>query len=295
MANKTPLQTGFVPYKLYLNRLIKASIAEDVAFGDITTEAVVPKRAKGSAIIRAKEDIVVAGLFLSEMIFKSASRRLDFEYMADDGASVDEGMPLARISGSLAKILLVERVALNFLQRLSGIATLTKEFLNKIGDANVEILDTRKTTPCLRALEKYAVKLGGGSNHRFGLFDGIIIKDNHIDAVGGVKKAVEKVKSAGDDLGPIEVEVRSMEELEEALESGADVVMLDNMSISDIKKAVKIASGRVKLEVSGGVNLNNVAKIARTGVDSISIGAITHSARSVDIALEIDNSLEKVL
>ncbi len=289
MARKKNLPiTG--PYRTYLNRLIKASLAEDIGPGDITTESIIPRTAKGHGIIVAKEEMVVAGLFVANKVFRTVGRDIIFEPMVEDGELVDSGTVIARVTGRLSRILTAERVALNFLQRLSGIATLTREFVNRLGDTHVRILDTRKTTPCLRVLEKYAVKAGGGFNHRFGLFDAILIKDNHIDAVGGIREAVTRLRSKKKTASiHIEVETRGLDEVGEAVESGADIIMLDNMDIADIKRAVKKVAGRARLEVSGGVNIKNISRVARTGIDFISIGAITHSVRAKDISLKIED------
>ncbi len=265
-----------------------ACLAEDIGSGDITTEAVIPRGARGDAVILAKEDIVVAGLPVAEKVFKAVDRNINFESMVKDGAYVKNRGQIARISGRLSKILTAERIALNFLQKLSGISTVTRQFVLKIKGLGVKLLDTRKTTPCLRALEKYAVEVGGGYNHRFGLFDGILIKDNHIDAVGGISEAIDRARKKGPVGMEIEVEVRNLREIEEALASDPDIIMLDNMSIPDIRKGVRMIDKRVRVEVSGGVNIRNVAAIARTGVDFISVGSITHSARAVDISMEIE-------
>jgi nicotinate-nucleotide pyrophosphorylase (carboxylating) len=273
---------------VYLDNLIKACLAEDIGSGDITTEAVVHRGARGDAVILAKEDMIVAGLHVAEKVFKAVDRNIRFESIVEDGASVKNSCQIARLSGRLSKILTAERIALNFLQRLSGISTITRQFVLQIKGFGVKLLDTRKTTPCLRALEKYAVKVGGGYNHRFGLFDGILIKDNHIDAVGGIREAVERAKEKGPVGMEIEVEVRNLKEIEEALASGADILMLDNMSIADIRKGVRMIGKRTMVEVSGGVSIKNIAAIARTGVDFISVGSITHSARAVDISMEIE-------
>jgi nicotinate-nucleotide pyrophosphorylase (carboxylating) len=204
-----------------------------------------------------------------------------------DGDVVRDGAWIARLKGPLKGILIGERTALNFLQHLSGIATLTRRYVEKTYPATVRVVDTRKTTPGLRILEKYAVRVGGGSNHRFGLFDGILIKDNHIAAAGSISRAVERLKSRVPHTVRIEVEVTDIKGLEEAINAGAEAVLLDNMSLEELGRAVSVAGGRVILEASGGVNLESIGEIAKTGVDLISVGAITHSARSVDISLEV--------
>ncbi|MFQ5586296.1 MAG: carboxylating nicotinate-nucleotide diphosphorylase [Thermodesulfobacteriota bacterium] len=267
--------------------LIAASIAEDVGAGDLTTGAIVPRGKRGEALIIAKEGLVVAGLPVAEEVFRQIDRGIAFEPLKEEGEAVGTGAPLARLSGRLASILTGERTALNFLQRLSGIATLTRAFLRGVEGLGVTLLDTRKTTPCHRALERYAVRIGGGENHRFGLFDGILIKDNHIDAVGGIAEAVKRARKRAPAGMKVEVEVRDMGEAKEAVECGADIIMLDNMDTGELRRAVKIIGGRAEVEVSGGVTLRSVAAIARTGVDYISIGSLTHSARAVDMSLTV--------
>ncbi len=281
---KTEALPGLVDYALLL---VKAALAEDIGKGDITTGSIIPKTAKGEAEFIAKEDMVLAGLFIAGKTFKLLDKSSVFKTFFKDGEAVKKGTVIAVVKGRLAPILTGERVALNFLQRLSGIATLTREFTKKIDDRGVKLLDTRKTTPCLRILEKYAVKAGGGFNHRFGLFDAVLIKDNHIAASGGVKKAVDKVLKKYRDSMPVEVEVTNYKEVREAVEAGADIIMLDNMDPERIRKSLKIIKNRALVEVSGGVTLSNVREIASTGVDFISVGALTHSARSMDISMEV--------
>jgi len=272
----------------YSRALIKAAIAEDVGRGDITTRAIVGPDEAGRGVFLAKEDFVVAGFFMAMNVFKYLDEKIIFKTYFDDGDRVKKGETLAEVRGRLATILTGERVALNFLQRMSGIATRTDMFVRKIKSTDAKILDTRKTTPCLRGLEKYAVKAGGGLNHRFGLFDAVLIKDNHIKAAGGVKEAVEKVKRAYRGKSTIEVEVTSLKEAREAIEAGADIIMLDNMGPALMKKAVGLIDHRAFVEASGGVTIDNVLQIAKTGVDFISVGGLTHSARAVDISLEIE-------
>jgi len=273
--------------KDYARLLVKAALAEDIGSGDITTGAVVQKASPGEAEFIAKEKMVVAGLFIAELAFKLLDRGAEFKQLVKDGDEVKKGAVIATVTGKLAPILTAERVALNFLQRLSGIATVTREFVKKLDGTEVKLLDTRKTTPCLRMLEKYAVKAGGGYNHRSGLFDAVLIKDNHIAAAGGVKKAIDRVVKKYGDSVPVEVEVTDYNELRQALGAGADIIMLDNMNPSRIRQSLKIIQNRALVEVSGGVTLENLGKIAATGVDFISVGALTHSARSVDISMEV--------
>lgn len=277
------------PFESYAKELIKAALAEDVGRGDITTRAIVGPDEPGRGVFMAKEDFVVAGLFMAMNVFKLLDEKARFKTYFDDGDRVKKGHIIAEVRGGLAAILTGERVALNFLQRMSGIATRTDMFVKKIRSTDAKILDTRKTTPCLRGLEKYAVKAGGGVNHRFGLFDSVLIKDNHIKAAGGsVKEAVERVKRAYHGKTPIEVEVTSLKEVKEAVEAGADIIMLDNMDTARMKKAVSLIDHSAFVEASGGVTIDNVLPIAKTGVDFISVGGLTHSARAVDISLEIE-------
>jgi len=272
----------------YADMLISTALAEDVSSGDITTEATVPARSKARARIIAKEAFIVAGMDIAEKVFHKMNEKVVFTPLVSDGAFVKKGTALARVSGPARAVLTGERVALNFMQRLSGIATHTRAFVDKLEGLPVNLLDTRKTTPCMRILERYAVKVGGGKNHRFGLFDAILIKDNHIRIAGGVTKAIERVRKNHPGEMPIEVEVSNQRELREALKAKADVIMLDNMDAPKIKKALKIIGGRAVAEASGGINLDNIRAIAETGVDCISTGSLTHSARAMDISLKFD-------
>ncbi len=278
---------GVPGLKKYARLVVKAALAEDIGKGDITTDAIVEKGRKGRATFVAKEDMVVAGLFLAELSFKELDHALVFNARVFDGDRVRRGERFAEVSGSLSAILCAERVALNFLQRLSGIASLTRRFAAKTGRHKVKILDTRKTTPCLRAFEKYAVRVGGGFNHRFGLFDCVLIKDNHIAAAGGIKEAVRRVNRKYKDNVLIEAEAKTLKEVRDALTAGVDIIMLDNMGVVHIKKALSIIKDRAITEASGGITLENIDRVASTGVNFISIGALTHSARSVDISMEV--------
>jgi nicotinate-nucleotide pyrophosphorylase (carboxylating) len=279
-----PAQRGF---NEYTEKLVKASLVEDVGSGDITTGAIVPPKKKGTCRLVAGEDLVVCGLGVCKKVFASLDRGITFKVSVNDGDAVKKGAVLARVSGRLGKILSGERVALNFLQRLSGVATLTREFTKKAG-ANARILDTRKTTPCMRILEKYAVRVGGGYNHRFGLFDSILIKDNHIKIAGGVAQALAGVRKNYPQGAAIEVEVKNLKEVKEAVRGGADIIMLDNMDIKKIKSALELIGGKATVEVSGGITLKNLTQVVRTGVDFISTGSLTHSARAVDISMEVE-------
>ncbi|MFN2587379.1 MAG: carboxylating nicotinate-nucleotide diphosphorylase [Actinomycetota bacterium] len=271
---------------------VAAWLAEDAGRGDLTTAAVVPQKAYAVARIEARESFTVAGLPVAGLCFlvagESGAAHVEWDPKFDDGAVVPEGAAVARVEGTLRAILTAERTALNVLGRLSGIASLTADYAALVQGTDARVVDTRKTTPGLRVLEKYAVRVGGGSNHRFGLDDGILIKDNHLVAAGGIGPAVRSARVNAHHGLRIEVEVEDLEGLDEAVAAGADIVLLDNMTVEEVAAAVKRAGGRVLLEVSGGVSLDNVADYARAGADLISVGALTHSARSVDVALEVD-------
>ena len=266
--------------------LIELALAEDIGPGDLTTRAAVPREAKGEAVIVAKAPGVLAGLLVAAEVFHTLDGKIKFEELAQDGEPLASGDQVARLKGPVASILTAERTALNFLTRLSGIATLTARFVDAVVPYGAVILDTRKTTPGWRKLEKYAVRCGGGRNHRLGLFDMVLVKDNHIDACGSLSKAVRRVRAAGVKI-PIEVEVRNLRELEEALSLGVDRILLDNFDLPTLREAVRLARGKVPLEASGGVTLENVAQIAACGVEFISVGAITHSAPALDLSLEL--------
>jgi nicotinate-nucleotide pyrophosphorylase (carboxylating) len=275
-----------------VRRAVQIALAEDIGDGDITTLAVIPPGVTAKATMAAREPLVVAGLALAEAVFREVSTVVQIVLVASDADRLSAGQPLLRTKGPARAILTAERVVLNFLQRLSGIATLTSQFVDAIRGTRAQILDTRKTTPGLRRLEKYAVICGGGRNHRVGLFDGVLIKDNHLAALrdespnaiaAAVKRAREKCP-----LQAIEVEVDTLEQVEQALEAGADIILLDNMNLVQMRVAVQQAKGRARTEASGGVNLGTVRQIAETGVDFISVGALTHSARAVDVALDFE-------
>jgi len=267
-------------------QLIKHAIEEDIGYGDITTSLLIPEESESRALYVAKANFVIAGLPFAREVFNILDPDAVFKTFFAEGAKVRKGDILGEVSGKTKVLLAGERISLNILQRLSGIATLTSQFVDAVMGTGTKIIDTRKTTPCLRFMEKYAVRMGGGVNHRFGLFDGILIKDNHIEVVGSITKAISLAK-AGHHLAKIEVEVENLNDLQEASEAGADIIMLDNMSADDMREAVKIVKKRIPLEASGNVSLNNVREIAETGVDLISIGALTHSVVAVDISLKI--------
>jgi nicotinate-nucleotide pyrophosphorylase (carboxylating) len=270
-----------------IDSMVSVALEEDLGHGDITTQAIVSPNIKARGEFVAKQDFVLAGWIVVARTFHNVSERIAVESTCRDGDAVAKGSVFGNVSGSAARLLSGERVALNFLQRLSGIATLTRQFVEAVSGTGTTILDTRKTTPGLRALEKYAVRIGGGRNHRFGLSDGVLIKENHIAAAGGVAEAVRKARAAIDHLKKIEIEVTTFEELNQALDAGADAILLDNMTPGQVKDAVQKVSARVPLEVSGGVYLGNVREYALAGVDFISVGALTHSFKSADISLEL--------
>jgi nicotinate-nucleotide pyrophosphorylase (carboxylating) len=264
--------------------LVDAALAEDVGGGDATTLALVTADVAGRARIEARELQIVSGLALASTVFERCGARL--EPGARDGEALEPGGILGTVTGPGRAILTAERTALNFLQHLGGIATLTSRFCQAVRNTGARIVDTRKTTPGWRALEKYAVRCGGGTNHRFGLYDGVLIKDNHIAAVGSVGAAVKRARERAPAGLRIQVEVESVAQAQEALEAGAELLLVDNQPPAVLAAVVRLVGGRVPIEASGGVNLDTVADIARTGVDRISIGALTHSARAVDIGLE---------
>jgi nicotinate-nucleotide pyrophosphorylase (carboxylating) len=268
-----------------LERIVLAALAEDIGAGDVTTEATVPADAIGTAALLVKEPGVVCGLRAVEVTFRALDPEIAFEAFAADGDAVEAPAVVARVSGSQRAILTGERVALNFLGRLSGIATLTRQYVDAVSGTDAAVLDTRKTTPGLRVLEKHAVAAGGGRNHRFGLDDAVLIKDNHLRAAGSIGAAVELVRRAAD--LPVEVECDTLEQVGEALEAEVDAILLDNMTPAQLRQAVQLVEGRARLEASGGVTLETIRAVAETGVDEISVGALTHSARSLDVSLEL--------
>ena len=275
-----------------IRHAVQLALAEDLGSGDVTTLATVPETATARAVMKAREPLVAAGLEFAEMAFHELSPAIKITRLATDGQPVKTGHDLLRIEGSARAILSAERVALNFAQRLSGVATLTAQFVAAIQGTRARILDTRKTTPGWRRFEKYAVTCGGGHNHRIGLYDLVLIKDNHLAALrhelpNAIAVAVQRARAQYPKL-KIEVEADTLEQVEQALDAGADIILLDNMSLAQLRLAVQSAQGRAQTEASGGVNLATVRAIAETGVDLISVGAITHSARAVDIALDFE-------
>ena len=270
-----------------IDKIIDADLEEDIENGDITTAAIIDRSTKGQATLIAKEEILLAGMEIFTRVFTRIDPEISVKWIYHDGDIIPSGYDIGIIHGSLQGILTGERTALNFLQHLSGIATLTKKYVDKTNPLKVKVIDTRKTTPGLRILEKYAVRVGGGFNHRHGLFDGILIKDNHIAAAGSITRALKKITVNVPHTLKIEIEVEDIKGLEEAIAAGADAILLDNMSVEDMKKAVVLAKGKVLLEASGGVTLETIGEIAKTGVNLVSVGALTHSARSVDISLKM--------
>lgn len=278
-----------------IKEIIRLSIFEDRGHADITSFLVVPEDLEATAHIVAKEGFILAGIPFVKEVFAAIDPSINIKVFFEEGSAIKKGDIIAEVSGNARGLLSGERIALNILQRICGIATLTNSYVNKLNGLHSKIADTRKTTPGIRFMEKYGVKIGGGINHRFGLYDGILIKDNHIKIAGSISKAITLAKRAHC-LLKIEVEVKSLSEFKEALHLEPDVIMLDNMSIDDMEKAVKIRNSKnykILLEASGNVNLENVRDIAKTGVDIISIGALTHSARAVDISMKIVDSKKR--
>lgn len=273
--------------RLILNEQIKNWLQEDIGSGDLTTNLIIPSGAESKAIIHAKQSGVLAGVEVARMVFEALSSNLRFKVLEKDGAQVEKGAVIAQIEGSARAILTGERLALNLLQRMSGVATKTAQFVDLVKGTKARVVDTRKTTPGLRMLEKYAVVVGGGYNHRLGLYDAVLIKDNHIKVAGGVKEAVETVKQRLGHTVKIEVEVESLQQLEAALTAKPDIIMLDNMDLETMRRSVRQIGGQAVTEASGGVNASTVRAIAETGVDVISVGALTHSAMALDISLDI--------
>lgn len=271
-----------------LRTLVEAALKEDLGSGDVTTRLTVPEGQKARGTFINKQALVVAGLPVAAEVFRVLEPSLAWEPIVEDGTEVGPGTRLAVVSGTAAALLAGERVALNFLQRLSGIATLTRRLKAELAGLQTDLLDTRKTTPGLRSLEKYAVRVGGGRNHRMRLDDGILIKNNHLRLAGGIRAAVENARHRRPPRMLVEVEVSNLAELDEALTAGADAVLLDNMTPAEVRECVRRAAGRVRVEVSGGINAANIRAYGETGVDSISVGALTHSAAAGDIHFLIE-------
>ncbi|HTG98901.1 MAG TPA: carboxylating nicotinate-nucleotide diphosphorylase [Vicinamibacterales bacterium] len=277
----------FAPLEPALYReAVRRALAEDLGWGDVTTEATVDPSLRARGVILAKCECVIAGLDIAAEAFSQLDPAVVFTKNVEDGQRCSAGTTIAVVRGFAAAMLTAERTALNFLQRLSGIASVTRRYVDATG-GTITILDTRKTTPTLRALEKYAVRAGGGTNHRASLDDGILIKDNHIRLGGGVAEVMRKMKTAHLEM-PIEIEAQSLDQVDEAVAAGADVILLDNLAIEEVRVAVKRIAGRAKIELSGGVTLDRLAELAGTGADYVSVGALTHSASAVDLSFELE-------
>jgi len=273
-----------------IDKIIRNALAEDIGSKDITTFATIDPEAKAKGKFLVKENGVLAGINVAKKVFELQDQLLDFEILINNGEKVAPGNIVAVVTGTASSILIAERTALNFLQRMSGIATLTSKFVEQVKHTKARIIDTRKTAPGLRLLDKMAVKIGGGENHRFGLYDMFLIKDNHIEIAGSITKAVESCKSYNEKNGnqfKIEVETKNINEVKEAIACNVDIIMLDNFDIRTMTEAVKLINGKCKVEASGGVTLQTVKPIAETGVDYISVGALTHSVKALDISLEL--------
>jgi nicotinate-nucleotide pyrophosphorylase (carboxylating) len=268
-----------------LDPILRRALEEDIGHGDVTTLATIPPGVQASAELVAKEDFILSGLDVAQRVFHLLAVDTAFEKLIEDGQAVKRGDVLAWIKGDAAVLLQGERVALNFLQRMCGVATLTAEYVRQIEGTGAIVVDTRKTTPGLRVLEKYSVRMGGGGNHRMALYDAVLIKENHIRAAGGITAAVSRARHSAPHTQKIEVEVRDLAEVTEALAAEADILLLDNMSVEELRAAVALIGGRAMTEASGGVNLGTVREIAETGVRLISVGALTHSYRAVDISM----------
>ncbi len=277
-----------------LDEIITRALNEDIGTGDITSEATIPAELMGEATFKAKDDGVICGLTAAQRVFALVDQRIVFEPLVKEGERINRGQLIARVTGPARGLLIAERVALNFIQRLSGIATRTSSMVELIRYYNTRITDTRKTTPGLRLLEKYAVRLGGGSNHRFGLYDAVLIKDNHIAVAGGIRSVVAAARQRAGHTIKIEVEVETLEQVAEALESSADIIMLDNMSPETMRKAVEMIGERAITEASGGITEGNIVEVAKTGVDYISLGCLTHSVKSLDISMNITTGSKAV-
>jgi len=274
-----------------IEELVDRTLAEDLGWGDVTTEAIIPAELTGKASMVAKARGMLAGIEVARLVFCRVDPAVQFDIIIPEGSGIQPGDLIAKLEGKVASILKGERTALNFLQRLSGIATETSRYVEAIKGLDSRIVDTRKTTPGMRVLEKYAVRVGGGHNHRLHLGDGVLIKDNHLAALRSQGLAMKDIISRARERAPfnlkVEVEVRTAQEAVEAVEAGADIVMLDNMGLEEMRQAARLVKGRALLEASGGITLDNVRRVAETGVDLISVGALTHSTRSLDISLEM--------
>lgn len=274
-------------YNVLVDRLLDLAIAEDIDTGDITTDSLIPSKLDAVAIMTAKESGVVSGIEIAEKVFRRFSDNIKWTPLVNDGDYVQKGEDILKIEADFKTLLKGERISLNIMQRMSGIATAVREYVHEMEGSNTSLLDTRKTAPGMRVLDKMAVKHGGGVNHRMGLYDMVLIKDNHIKIAGSVQEAVLQIRKKVKDGIKVEVEVTNFTELNQAIESGADIIMLDNMSTDQMAEAVKIIAGRAKIEASGNMTLNRIREVAATGVDFISVGALTHSVKAMDISMNI--------
>lgn len=275
--------------KKKLDRIIIEALREDIGRGDVTTNAIIPRTTISKACIITKADGIIAGLPVAKAVFKKLDKKIIWKSLVKEGEHISAGTEIVRLKGPYRSLLTGERTALNFLQRISGIATSTSKYIEKLEGLNTVILDTRKTAPGLRMLDKYGVKMGRGTNHRIGLYDMALIKDNHIKAAGGIIEAVRQIKKNLKRKIKIEIEVTNLDKVKLALNAGVDIIMLDNMSLKQMREAVNLIDRKVKVEASGGVNLNSVRSIAETGVDFISVGALTHSVKALDISMNFKN------
>lgn len=282
-----------ITMQLVADKYIRLALEEDIHSEDVTTNAVMPEYKKGEVQLICKEDGIIAGLPVFERVFTLLDPNTEITFDAKDGDSVKKGQHLATITGDIRVLLSGERTALNYLQRLSGIATYTHSVAQMLEGTETTLLDTRKTTPCMRIFEKYAVKVGGGSNHRYNLSDGVLLKDNHIDAAGGVKEAIAAAKAYAPFVRKIEVETENLDMVRDAVEAGADIIMLDNMTPEQMAEAIRIIDGRAKTECSGNITKENIQTITRLGVDYVSSGALTHSAPILDISLKHLRAVEE--
>lgn len=271
-----------------IQRIIRTALEEDIGLGDVTTEATVPATTMARAELVAKENFVLAGIDVARQVFHMVDASIDFEMLHQDRATIRQGQVLAWLRGPARGLLMGERVALNLLQRMCAIATLTSHYVAAVAETHATIVDTRKTVPGLRMLDKYAVCAGGGRNHRIGLFDGVLIKENHIAASGGIEAAINRARLTLPHTLKIEIETRNLDEVKQALAARVDIIMLDNMTLHEMREALDLIDGRALVEASGGVNLETVAEIAATGVDIISVGALTHSVKAADISMLFD-------
>lgn len=271
----------------HYNQLIEIALKEDIGTGDLST-MIIPDDYLGEAKIYAKEQGTICGAYIAEMVFQKVDAHIRTEIYVKDGDRISSGMLVMKVMGPLAGILQAERTAINFMQHLSGISSMTRKLVDMVSDLDVKIVDTRKTIPGMRSLQKYAVRVGGGNNHRFGLYDAVMLKDNHHAVIGGLDKAIQKIKGKVGHMVKIEVECETLDQVENALESGVDVIMLDNMSLEDMRLAVKLIDKKAIIEASGGITEETIREIAETGVDILSIGKLTHSVTAVDFSMVVD-------